>query len=204
MKTIDISPDEMEKHIARFDELETYQSAMDRESAIPAKLMAELAAGEVFSIMAPEGMPGRHADAPVKSLPGMTVGIAVCPPGDGPVLHAHSDSHETFLCLKGEFDIIWGDEGQHKTTLRPYDLISVPPRVMRTFRNVSDEDAHLLAFHQGNEDMKDATIMDPALGERVASEFGQDVVDAMAARNMLFTAGRSDPADAADPSAQER
>lgn len=192
MKTIDMSPEDMQKHIARFDDLETYQSAMDRKSAIPAKLMAELAAGEVYSIMAPEGMPGRHAEAPVKSLPGMTVGIAVCPPGDGPVLHAHSDSHETFFCLKGEFEIIWGDQGQHKTTLHPYDLISVPPRVMRTFRNVSDEEAHLLVFHQGNEQMQDATDMDPALGERVASEYGPEVVEAMAARNMLFTAGQAD------------
>lgn len=193
-----MTPEEMETHIARFDDLETYQSAMDRKSAIPAKLMAELAAGEVFSIMAPEGMPGRHADAPVKSLPGMTLGLAVCPPGDGPVLHAHSDSYETFFCLKGEFEVIWGDEGQHKTTLRPYDLISVPPLVMRTFRNSSDEEAHLLAFHQGNEQMQDATIMDPALGARVADEYGPEVVEAMAARSMLFTAGLPEAADAAE------
>lgn len=199
METIDMSPEEMKARIARFDELETYQSAMDRKSAIPAKLMEELAAGEVFSIMAPEGMPGRHADAPVKSLPGMTLGLAVCPPGDGPVLHAHSDSYETFFCLKGEFEIIWGDEGQHTTTLRPYDLVSVPPMVMRAFRNLSDEEAHLLVFHQGDEEMKDAIAMDTGLGARIEAEYGPDVIEAMAARRMHFDAGTPDaePAGAA-------
>jgi quercetin dioxygenase-like cupin family protein len=45
--------------------------------------------------------------------------------------------------------VIWGDAGQNEVTLEPFDVVSVPPGIMRGFRNDGDEHAILMAIVGG-------------------------------------------------------
>ena len=45
----------------------------------------------------------------------------------------------------------WGDKGEQEIFLEQWDTISVPPGVMRGFRNAGTEDAYLLAMLGGTD-----------------------------------------------------
>ena len=75
----------------------------------------------------------------VKKVPGNRVG-----------LHDHP-TVEVFMPLTGRWGVYWGDEGEHEVILEQWDVISVPPGVMRGFRNLGTEDAYLLAILGGSD-----------------------------------------------------
>jgi uncharacterized RmlC-like cupin family protein len=53
-------------------------------------------------------------------------------PGNGPLLHNH-DTNETFVCLEGQWKVIWGRHAEHSVVLNKYDVCAVPPHVPRRF-----------------------------------------------------------------------
>ena len=65
-------------------------------------------------------------------------------------MHSHT-TVEVFTPLSGRWAIIWGDQGENELVLEAWDTISVPPGVMRGFRNVGTEDAHLMAILGGTD-----------------------------------------------------
>jgi mannose-6-phosphate isomerase-like protein (cupin superfamily) len=69
-------------------------------------------------------------------------------PGKGAALHSHT-TVEVFTPLSGRWAIVWGDRGENELILETWDTISVPPGVMRGFRNVGSEDALLMAILGG-------------------------------------------------------
>ena len=70
------------------------------------------------------------------------LGMAMCPPGQGPAYHTH-DYIECFFVLKGEFRFWYGDDPEKEPTqyvdLGPWDTISIPVGLWRRFENISDE-----------------------------------------------------------------
>jgi uncharacterized RmlC-like cupin family protein len=200
MKTVTPTPEEMQSRICRYADLVPVKADFAESKGIPAEAYATVAANETFVLMAPEGMNSATGEAPpVLGGDGgelFTVNIARCPPGDGPMLHAHQTTHETFFCLNGRFSIKWGDEGEHEIFLDPYDMIAVPPGVVRNFTNVSDEVANLLVFIQGDRDKYQDVEMRPKDGEYIAKRFGRQVLDNLEAAGLRFTAG-IDPATGA-------
>ena len=70
-------------------------------------------------------------------------------PGKGAALHDHQ-TVEVFIPLNGTWTIVWGDNGQYENTLEAGDVISVPPGVMRGFRNDGDSHAILMALLGGD------------------------------------------------------
>ena len=190
MKTIDVSPAEMKRRTARFDELKPYKQTQNDAKGIPADAIEMVSAKCVYPVMSPEGWSGRNAMAAVKGAPGLTVSLAECPPGDNPGLHAHETSVENFFCVRGRFEITWGDEGEHNTVLEPLDFISVPPGVCRNFTNVSDEMGYLLVVIQAPDGEKyDNVAFSPGLGEDIAQRFGADAVARMNDIGFKFDAG---------------
>jgi len=174
MPTITPTPEEMESRIMRFGNLVPKKTRYD---GIPPEAFEAIAANTIYQYLAPEGDGGSYKNHPgVRSLDGLTINLCRCPPGDGPALHAHDRSIETFMCMKGTFEIRWGDQGEHATMLEELDLISLPMKVMRKFRNTGTEDALLLVLIQGaNEDVGADVQYAPETGERIAERFGQDV-----------------------------
>lgn len=85
-------------------------------------------------------------------------------PGKGAALHDHL-TVEVFIPMTGKWAIIWGDEGENEVTLEQFDTFSVPPGVMRGFRNDSDEHAFIMAI-LGNSDAGNVkwseTVLDQA------------------------------------------
>lgn len=178
MKTISVSPAEMERRVARFDQLQPQSALYQDETGIPREAYELMAAKTLFLLMAPEGQGGPMAQKPaIAGEKGLSVIMARCPPGDKPLLHAHFKTHETFMCLTGRFRIRWGDHGEQETFINPFDMIAVPPGVCRDFTNVSDADALLLVLitGKGDEDFNDLAVA-PEDSKMMVERFGMDVI----------------------------
>ena len=182
MKTIDIGPDGMRDNIVRFKELQPKKGNY-ASLGIPTEAYEMLTAKTLYTLLAPADAAGSHQFTAAKGPPGLSLTIAECPPGDGPMLHAHMETHEIFFCLTGRFEVSWGDSGQHHTILEPHDMINVPLGVTRAFRNVSDETALLFVVILGT-NQNDVGYA-KSVGDEVAARFGSDVRDAIEAHTSM-------------------
>lgn len=151
-KTVQVSPEDMEKRIARFRNLAP-QAEIYAARGIPRDAYEMVAAKALYTLMAPSSRSGPMSGAPpIIADDNLSVVIAACPPGDKPMLHAHFRTTEHFFCLTGRFRIRWGDQGEHEAVLEPFDMIAVPPAVCRDFTNISDQTAYLLVMITGRDD----------------------------------------------------
>ena len=97
-----------------------------------------------------------NRNAPIKGAGGITMTIAKCPQGQGPELHNHISTYETFTVLQGTFLIEWNDDGSESLELGYLDTISIPPGVCRSFKNISKQDGLLQVIISGGiHDMND-------------------------------------------------
>jgi mannose-6-phosphate isomerase-like protein (cupin superfamily) len=169
-----LTPEQMEKRVARFSKLETYQRQNFDAHNIPPGAVEKVTARKVYPVMAPADYQGRSAGAPVKGPRGLIVSIAECEPGNGPGLHRHLNTVENFFCLSGRFEISWGDSGEHKTVLEPLDMISVPRGENRKFFNVSNEVGRLLVMIVPETDQQvDPIAYAPSLAQEIETEYGK-------------------------------
>ena len=191
MKTITVTREEMESRVARFSQITPQSNSYSEEDGIPKEAYEMLTAKTLYLLMSPEcqGGPMSHQPA-VVTKDKMSVIIAKCPPGDRPLLHAHHRTNETFFCLDGRFRIRWGDEGENQTFLEQYDMIAVPPGVVRDFTNVSDKTAHLLVWITGEtEDDFNDIEMPPIEAQRLEKKFGNEVLKKFKNIGVSFNAG---------------
>jgi uncharacterized RmlC-like cupin family protein len=175
------TPAEMEQRTARFRKLGTYQQQNQAALGIPPGAVEMVTARKVYPVMAPADYQGRSAAAPVKGPKGLIVSIAECEPGNGPGLHRHLNTVENFFCLEGRFEIAWGDDGEHKTVLEPYDMVSVPRGVNRRFFNLSDKLGRLLVMIVPESDAQvDPISYAGSLARDIEKEYGKEAVDGLA------------------------
>jgi quercetin dioxygenase-like cupin family protein len=162
-KRPEISPEQMERQrTARFAALEPSPVAY-LDTRIPEHFR------ETFNVIG-RGVTENADLAPVIPADQFNVTYIRCEPGTGAALHSH-DTVEVFFIMEGQFDVIWGDGGERRTTLGKWDIISVPPGVMRGFINTGDGTSLLMAIMGGD----DAGFVewDPAVVER-AKETGME------------------------------
>jgi mannose-6-phosphate isomerase-like protein (cupin superfamily) len=77
--------------------------------------------------------------------PRFNVSIITMAPGrEGPTLHDHADEDDSFYVLEGEIVFILGDE---ERTAPAGTFVLVPPGVMHTFANRTEEPARILNIH---------------------------------------------------------
>ncbi len=189
MKTISITEQDMEKRVSRFADLkplplsESLDMSQEAKDVIYArKLLSVIGLGEDSNTPVSMG-------APISGAGGMTMTMAVCPPGNGPSLHSHQQTYETFTVLKGRFEITWNDDGGCRAELGLYDTISVPPGVCRAFRNISDEEGILqVVITGGVHDMDDIDFPE-SIGEQLET-YGSNVRQQFEDRGFTFTAGK--------------
>lgn len=189
MKTISISSEDMTRRVSRFADLQPLP--LSESLDMPQAAKDVIYARKILSVI---GL-GDDADTPInKGAPidgagGMTMAIAVCPPGNGPSLHAHQQTYETFTVLKGRFEITWNDDGGNRVELGEFDTVSVPPGVCRAFRNIGDEDGILQVLISGGvHDMGDIDF--PATIAGKLETYGGDVRQQFEDRGFTFTAGQ--------------
>src|ERR1700730_19160873 len=129
---MDVSMDEMMKHVARFKEqTSTARSFID--TRIPGHER------EIFSIIGQSTMedPDLRPTIPAQDF---HLSIIKADPGKGAALHSHL-TQEVFMPLIGRWAIYWGPKGAKEVILEQHDVISVPTHVMRGFRNAGDTSA---------------------------------------------------------------
>ena len=69
----------------------------------------------------------------------------VMPKGIRPSAHAHP-YNEVFVPLDATFRFYYGDNNEHSVDVGQYGVISIPAGVIRTFENLDDHDAHVMAI----------------------------------------------------------
>ncbi len=197
MKTTTLSTADMEKRIARFRHLAPLPIQVDR--AIPQAALDLVYSRKLLSVIGleqPAGAP-LGVGAPIRGAAGMTMTLALCPPGQGPSLHAHRKTFETFTVLRGRFEVSWNDDGSASTVLEELDTLSVPPGVCRAFRNVGDSEGILQVIITGGvHDMADI-----AMAERVGAEIeamGPGLLAKFQATGLTFSAGGVDAPEGRD------
>lgn len=175
MKTRRLAPQELPGLIARFAHLPPSKAAYAQLDGVPPAAYEMVAAKDIYVLYGPPPPPGNQAaTAPAVTAPGAPgVYIVRCPPGNGPALHAHMRTRETFLALDEPFEISLNDDGALRTRLEARDLIAVPPGVTRRFRNVGERDGHLLVLVEGagEEVLNDLSLL-PSTGEEIARRYG--------------------------------
>jgi len=100
------------------------------------------------------------------------------PPDCGAALHAH-DSEEVFVAITGRWEVSWGDHGENRVELEERDVISVPPFVMRAFRNLGDRPNLLLSILGGGNPGRvkwAAKVAEAAKAEGVGFDAAGDIV----------------------------
>ncbi len=182
-----LTPEQMAARVARFKQLQTYQSQNFEAHNIPPGAVEKVAARRVYPVMVPPDYKGRSAGAPVKGPRGLIVSIAECEPGNGPGLHRHLNTVENFLCLCGRFEIAWGDQGENTLVLEPRDLVSVPVGENRSFRNISNELGRLLVMIvPQNDEQVDPVLFAPTLAREIENEYGKDAVNGLQSIGFKF------------------
>ena len=190
MRTIRISAATMASRVARFGELQPLP--IQNNQAVPQPARDVVYARTILSVIGLADESAKtpiNANAPIRGAGGITMALAICPPGQGPGLHAHQATYETFTVLKGRFEIRWNDEGDESAILEPMDTISVPPGVCRRFRNIADHDGILQVIISGGvHDMNDIDFAPKAAAEIEA--VGPGLTRAVEAVGFTFTAGQ--------------
>lgn len=189
MKTIHISAEQMSKRVARYDALAPLP--IQSNPNIPLAARDIVYARKLLSVIGLESNAATavNVGAPIRGAGGMTITLAVCPPGQGPGLHAHQATFETFTVLQGRFEVRWNDDGEDRIVLERYDTISVPPGVCRSFRNIGTDEGMLQVIITGGvHDMQDIDFAARARAEIDA--IGPGIVAEFEKTGFTFTAGR--------------
>ena len=165
----------MKSRIARYGDLKPLPI---QNPSIPEKARDVIYARKLLSVIGLEETTPINQGAPIIGAAGMTMTLAVCPPGQGPGLHSHRQTYETFTVLKGRFEVTWNDDGSGRAELGLYDTVSFPPGVCRAFRNIGDEEGILQVIITGGvHDMTDiafsanAKQQIEAVGAGLSAEF---------------------------------
>ena len=138
-----VSKQEMLERVARFSTLKSSAQAFV-DSKIPSHER------DIYNVIGRGVTEDTHLNPAITAVQDFNVTYVGASPGKGAALHSHS-TVEVFIPLSGKWSIYWGDEGEDEVILDAWDTVSVPPGVMRGFKNVGDEDAHLMAILGGTD-----------------------------------------------------
>ncbi|HEX4330235.1 MAG TPA: cupin domain-containing protein [Burkholderiales bacterium] len=188
MKTIRIDAATMAQRVARYGGLEPLPVQMDpripqaaRDVVYARKLLSVIGLGAAADTPI-------NANAPITGAGGITITYAVCPPGQGPSLHSHLATYETFTVMQGRFEVTWNDNGENRIELEAFDAISVPPGVCRAFRNIGAGEGVLQVIISGGvHDRKDIDFADASARQIEAA--GPGILDEFKKVGFTFTAG---------------
>ena len=144
MAKLDISVDKMEaERVARFKEL-NYSSDGYLDSRIPEHMR------NTYNVIG-RGVTEDAALMPaIEDARDFNLTYVSAEPGKGASLHDHT-TVEVFVPMTSNWTIFWGDEGENEIQIEQFDAISVPPGVMRGFRNDGDELGFIMAILGGSD-----------------------------------------------------
>lgn len=169
--------EELASRVSRFDELRPMSTADDL-GWVGQEAMDVFFARKLMPIILDDTKNPFGNEAPIIGAAGTTMFISIMPPGQGPCLHSHNSTYETFMVLDGTIEYYVGDPIEHRVTLNKWDTFSCPPGVYRGFHNAGDKDAVMLTVITGLEEGRDDVSMPDSIAQRVKKDFGDKIVDA--------------------------
>lgn len=187
MQTVNPSRAEIDERVARFARLEP-MSTMKGNDRVPLAARDIIFARKIMPVVLEKTDSPFGNQAPVYGAAGMTMFISVCPPGQGPALHAHVKTFETFTVLEGKFEFYLGDRGEETVVLEQWDSFSCPPGWCRGFRNVDTKDSVLQTVITGGVHDRNDIGLPPIVAEQLEA-IGPEVLDEFKKIGLSFDAG---------------
>ena len=187
MKTVQMTKEEVAQRTARFDNLQAMSTLKDNP-AVPLAARDIFLARKIMPIVLEQTQNAFGSVAAIYGAAGLTMNISVCPPGQGPGLHAHHRTFETFFVLEGIFEFSVNDDGGQKVVLNKWDTLSVPPGVCRGFRNIADTDSTLMTVITGGVHDRNDISLPPSMGKAIDAH-GPGVLDEVKKIGITFDAG---------------
>ena len=187
MKTVQMTKEEVNQRTARFDKLQAMSTLKDNP-AVPEAARDIFLARKIMPIVLEQTQNAFGSVAAIYGAAGLTMNISVCPPGQGPGLHAHHKTFETFFVLEGKFEFSVNDDGAEKVVLNQWDTLSVPPGVCRGFRNIDSKDSTLMTVITGGVHDRNDISLPPSIGAAIDAH-GPGVLDEVKKIGLTFDAG---------------
>jgi len=136
-----VSKEEMLKRTARFKDLKSSREAFV-DSLIPG------GEREIFNVIGAGVTEDPSLSPAITAVEDFNLTFVRAEPGKGAALHYHP-TVEVFMPASGKWAVFWGDDAENEIVLDPLDVVSVPPGVMRGFRNAGNETGVLIAMLGG-------------------------------------------------------
>ena len=169
--------EEIEARVSRFSELKPMSTADDL-AWVGLDAMDVFYARKLMPVILDDTKNPFGNQAPIIGAAGSTMFVSIMPPGQGPCLHSHNATFETFMVLEGTIEYHIGEPIAHVITLDKWDVLSCPPNVYRGFNNVGQTDAVQLTVITGTGESRDDVSMPDSIAQQVEKDFGKKVVDA--------------------------
>jgi quercetin dioxygenase-like cupin family protein len=168
--------EELERRISRFGQLREMTTRDQELAGISQDAVDIIFARSIMPVILDQTKNPFGSYAPIYGAARTTMFISIMPPGQGPCLHSHNDTYETFMVLQGSIQYEIGDPVAHRVTLNKWDVFSCPPRVYRGFRNVGEGEAVQLTVITGVEEGRDDVSIPDSVARQVQREHGADVL----------------------------
>ena len=141
--SLQMSSEQMAERVARFDQLRASPQAFV-DTRLPGHER------DIYNVIGRGVTEDSSLRPAIGDAQGFNVTYTSAEPGNGAALHAHP-TVEVFIPMSGKWSVYWGEDGDEEVILGPWDVISVPPGVMRGFRNVGDGHAYMMAIIGGTD-----------------------------------------------------
>ena len=168
--------EELERRISRFGHLREMTTREQELAGISQDAVDIIFARRIMPVILDQTKNPFGSYAPIYGAARTTMFISIMPPGQGPCLHSHNDTYETFMVLQGSIEYEIGDPVAHRVTLNKWDVFSCPPRVYRGFRNVGEGEAVQLTVITGVDEGRDDVSSPESVARQVQREHGADVL----------------------------
>lgn len=116
----------------------------------------------VSYLLSPSGLGG---SAPIQQPHNFHLSISTLSKGIRPTVHSHP-YNEVFMPLNARFRLHWGEELSESIDLEPFDVVSVPAGVFRTFENLDDHDGFMVAIFDHGGDPHTGIVVPPDVFEK--------------------------------------
>ncbi len=169
--------EELERRVSRYKGLKEMTTRENELKGISQDAVDIIFARKIMPVILDDTKNPFGSYAPIVGAAGTTMFISILPPGQGPCLHSHNGTYETFMVLEGRIEYHIGEPIAHRITLDKWDAFSCPPFVYRGFRNVGTTDAVQLTVITGLTTNRDDVSMPDTIAQQVRREHGEPVLE---------------------------
>ena len=138
-----VTPDDMAKRTARFKNL-SYSAQGYLDTRIPAHKR------NTYNVIGRGVTEDKNLKPAILEAEDFNITYIGAEPGCGAGLHDHP-TVEVFIAMTEKWSIIWGETGQHEIRIDQFDVVSVPPGVMRGFKNEGNSYGLVMAILGGSD-----------------------------------------------------